>query len=306
MLVVGFKTTSGATEDEQYVAALDLMKKNSLNLVLANDIKTRVNMIVTPEEARYHVTTDRQEALVNLVDMAWHRSHLTFTRSTVVDGELVPWESDEVYPSLRAVVDHCVKKNAYKPFNGATVGHFACKISDTEFLTSIRKTNFNDLKENGLVRIKTDGPDTVIAYGAKPSVGGQSQRIIFSDHNDYDCIVHFHCPIKDGSPVPVVSQREYECGSHQCGKNTSDGLKTFVFGNPLHDLPNQSNSLAAVMLDQHGPNVVFHHSIDPAHVIQFIEDNFDLSEKTGGKAGFESARLSKSTSGFLNFFDEDE
>lgn len=278
MLVVGFKTTSGASEDEQYVAALDLMKRNSLNLVLANDVKTRVNMIVTPEEARYHVTTDREDALRNLVDMAYYRSHLTFTRSTVVDGNPVPWDSPEVYPALREVVEHCIKSNAYKPFNGATVGHFACKLSDTEFLTSIRKSNFNDLHKNGLVRIKTDGPDTVIAYGAKPSVGGQSQRIIFTEHRDYDCIVHFHCPIKPDSQVPVVSQREYECGSHQCGKNTSDGLKRF-------ELPDGS-SISAVMLDQHGPNIVFHHDVDPKLVIDFIKANFDLSEKTGGKAGF--------------------
>ncbi|MFM2394871.1 MAG: hypothetical protein RLZZ546_2854 [Bacteroidota bacterium] len=36
------------------------------------------------------------------------------------------------------------------------------------------------------------------------------------------------------------------------------------------------------MLDNHGPNVVFHHSIDPQEVINFIEVNFDLSDKTGG------------------------
>ena len=36
------------------------------------------------------------------------------------------------------------------------------------------------------------------------------------------------------------------------------------------------------MLDNHGPNIVFHHSIDPAKVIAFIEANFDLSGKTGG------------------------
>ena len=48
---------------------------------------------------------------------------------------------------------------------------------------------------------------------------------IFNEHSDYDCIVHFHCPIKTGSPVPVASQREYECGSHECGKNTSNNLE---------------------------------------------------------------------------------
>lgn len=96
--LVAFKTTSGATEDEMYKAGLALMKEASANLVLANDVKTRLNMIITPEEARYHVTTDRDEALRNLVDMAILRSHLTFTRSTVVQAERVPWESDGVPP----------------------------------------------------------------------------------------------------------------------------------------------------------------------------------------------------------------
>lgn len=269
IFLVAFKATAGATEDQQYAQGLSMLKNGSVNLVLANDIVTRVNMIITPEEARYHVTKHRKAALTQLVDMAWHRSHLTFTRSTVVDGQPVPWDSDAVYPALRAVVDHCISNNAYKPFNGATVGHFACKIAPNEFLTSIRKSDFNKLAEIGLVRVKTDGDDSVIAYGAKPSVGGQSQRIVFSDHPEYDCIVHFHVPKRDGSEVPVVSQREVECGSHACGKNTSGGMQRF-------------GNLSAVMLDQHGPNIVFHHTIDPQEVINFIESNFDLSQKTGG------------------------
>jgi hypothetical protein len=83
------------------------------------------------------------------------------------------------------------------------------------------------------------------------------------------CIVHFHCPIKEGSEVPTASQREYECGSHECGQNTSTHLKQF-------------GNLSAVYLDQHGPNIVFNHNIDPREVIDFINANFDLSQKTGG------------------------
>jgi len=269
IFVVAFKTTCGATEQEQYLAGLNLLKKNSVNLVLANDTKTRLNMIITPEEAKYHVTFDRADALTQLVDMTFYRSQLSFTKSTVVAGDVVKWDDERVYPVLRDVVNYCIDKNAYKPFNGSTVGHFACKIGENEFLTSIRKSNFNDLAKNGLVRVITDGDDSVIAYGAKPSVGGQSQRIVFTEHSDYDCIVHFHCPIKATSQVPVVSQREYECGSHQCGQNTSNGLKKF-------------NNLSAVMLDNHGPNIVFNHNISKEEVIAFIEENFDLSDKTGG------------------------
>lgn len=298
IFLVGFKTTSGATEEQQYLAGLNLLKASSCNLVLANDLKTRKNMIITPEEARYPVRngvpyaiTDRETAMRELVEMTKLRSHLTFTRSTVVAGEPVSWDNSLVPATLRRVVNHCIEKNAYKPFRGATVGHFAVKLSDNQFLTSQRKTNFNDLHKIGLVRIKTDGPDTVLAYGAKPSVGGQSQRIVFSEHPGLDCIVHFHCPLKPcmgchrkdwacacnrtlgRTTIPVVSQREYECGSHQCGQNTSRGLK---------EIKLRSGSIWVVMLDQHGPNIVFSRDIDPQDVCDFIDANFDLDAKTGG------------------------
>ena len=282
IFLVAFRQTCGMTEDEMYLSGLDLCKTASCNLVLVNDKKTRMNMVITPEEARYHVTGDRMEALVGLVEMAKLRSHLMFTRSTVVEGNPIPWDSELVYPSLRAVVNYCIQQGAYKPFNGATAGHFACKLDENTFLTSIRKTDFNDLPKNGLVKVVTDGPDSVMAYGAKPSVGGQSQRIVFNEHSEYDCIVHFHCPIKPGSKVPVASQREFECGSHQCGQNTSNHLKEF-------------GNLSAVYLEQHGPNIVFHHSIKPQEVIDFIEANFDLSAKTGGFVSIRSRLETPST-----------
>jgi hypothetical protein len=269
IFLVTFKTTCGATPEEQYLAALNMLKETSSNLVLANDVGTRVNMIVTPEEAVYHQTTDRDEALKNLVEMAYLRSHLTFTRATVVSGQPVPWSAPEVPANLRKVVDYCIAQGAYKSFRGATVGHFAAKVDEKTFLTSRRRTNFNQLPALGLVKIETDGPDTVLAYGSKPSVGGQSQRIVFSDHPGMDCIVHFHCPIKSDSKVPRVSQREYECGSHECGRNTSNGLQQF-------------GNLLAVFLDNHGPNIVFSKDTDPDEVIRFIEENFDLAGKTGG------------------------
>jgi len=229
-------------------------------------------MIVTPEEARYHedIYNDRTPIIENLVEMAKLRSHLTFTRSTVVDGEPVSWDSELVPESLRKVVNFCIENNAYKPINGVTTGHFACKLDDQTFLTSMRRTNFNNIARNGLVKIKTDGPDTVLAYGAKPSVGGQSQRIIFNDHPEHDCIVHFHCPLKESSNhIPTASQREFECGSHECGTNTSSHLM-------------KVGNLSVVFLDKHGPNIVFNRSIDPQEVINFIAANFDLSKKTDG------------------------
>jgi hypothetical protein len=149
---------------------------------------------------------------------------------------------------------------------GKTVGHFASRAPDGCIVTSIRKTDFNKLEK--MVVIEPKGKDSVIAYGAKPSVGGMSQRIIFNKFPALDCIVHFHCQQKPGSAVPVRSQKEFECGSHECGQNTADGLKEF------------ENGIYAVMLDKHGPNIVFNKKTDPNQVIQFIEKNFDLKRQT--------------------------
>lgn len=271
IFLVGFKTTCNASKQEMYEKGLRLCKEGSCNLVLVNDTKTRLNFIVCPEEAVYSETTDRQQVLKELVDITYYRSQLTFTQSTVVEGKPVSWNDERIPESLRKVVNYCIRGNAYKPFHGKTAGHFAVKLSDTEFLTSIRKTNLNDLNTVGMVYVKTNGPDTVLAYGAKPSVGGQSQRIVFKDHPGYDAIVHFHSPLKKNPRdiIPIRSQREVSCGSHECGKNTSDGLKQF-------------GNLKAVMLDNHGPNIVFNKNINPEEVIDFINANFDLEEKTGG------------------------
>lgn len=270
IFLVAFKTTCNASSEEQYYRGLELLKSASANLVLVNDIGVKNNMIVVPEEAVYHETNDRSDVLRNLVDMVKHRSKLNFTKSTVVDNVVTPWSSELVPTSLRKIIDHCITRGAYKAFDGKTAGHFAVKVGENKFLTSPRKRNFNDLNNIGMVQVEALGDDIVVAHGGKPSVGGQSQRIVFSEHQELDCIIHFHSTRKGGSEVPVVSQREYECGSHECGRNTSQGLREVEPG--IH----------AVYLDNHGPNIVFNRDVQPERVIDFIERNFNLSEKSGG------------------------
>lgn len=272
IFLVGFSTTYNKNQAEMYKKAIKTLKTSSCNLVVANDIGNHHNFIVTPEESIYCVTKDRKELIKELVDICLKRSNLTFTRSTVVDGQPEPWNSPRIPQVLREVVEHCIRQDAYKPILGKTAGHFACKLSDTEFLTSIRKTNFNDLDKIGLVYVKTDGPDTVLAYGAKPSVGGQSQRIIFKDHPEMNCVVHFHCPTRPQSTLSIASQREFECGSHQCGQNTSSNLKAHKIGN---------TDLKCVYLDKHGPNIIFSDKANAQDIIKFIDQEFDLTQKTG-------------------------
>jgi hypothetical protein len=271
LFLVAFKTTTRATPDEQYLAGLSLLKRSSANLVLANDTVTGLNMVIVPEEARYHETLDREEAMNGLVEMALQRATNTFTRSSVVPGNGVTWTDPSIPDNLRAVVNHCIARGAYKPFEGKTVGHFAVRGPEGSIITSRRKSNFNLLPEQGMVLIVPSGPDKVVAHGGKPSVGGMSQKIIFDSYPDAHNIVHFHCPLKAGvAAVPHRDQRPYECGSHQCGQNTADGLSVMEDG------------IRAVMLDNHGPNIVYGKDVPAERVIDFIERHFDLEGKTGG------------------------
>ena len=279
IFAIGFKTTDGQSADVQYLRGLELLKVNSLNLVLANDVVNFRNMIIAPEETRYgeQVGRDRSTVLKHLVEITISRMQNHFTRSTVIEGKALDWNGEQIPESLRTVVNHCIKEGAYKTFLGKTAGHFAAKLSDNEFATSIRKSNFNKLNEIGLVKIESKNNDEVIAHGFKPSVGGQSQRSIFAAHPELDCIVHFHCPVKvdnKGDMVPVAAQWPNECGSHECGKNTSDNLKEIDLGG--------GDSLKVVYLDKHGPNIVFNRKTNANKVINFIDRNFDLSAKTGG------------------------
>lgn len=183
----------------------------------------------------------------------------------------MPWSDPRVPAALRTVVEHCVRRGAYKPFRDITVGHFAVRAGPHTLLSSRRGRNFNRPGDRDLVRVEFDD-DRMIVHGARPSAGTRSQFAVLSAHPEFDCIVHFHCPKRGDSLVPVRSQREVECRSHECGRNTADGMQRL-------------GPLAAVMLDQHGPNVIFHADGDPQAVIAFIERHFDLGGRTDDLVG---------------------
>lgn len=270
IFLIGFKTTAGATEDMQFDAGLKLCKESHCNLVLANDVQTRMNMIITPEQARYSVTTDRDMVLRDLVEMAGKRSNGTFARCKIEDGELYEFNSPEIPDSLRQVVQSCVDKGAYQPFNGKCVGHFAVKKPDGSVLCSIRRSNYNTGIK--MVKMITLNERETIAYGARPSAGSRSQWIMFNRNPNLDCVVHFHCPLKPGKQVSTRPQKFKECGSNECGVNTAEGLV------PV----SEDDSIYAVMLDNHGPNILFNSKVDPSRVIAFIDEHFDLSKTTRG------------------------
>lgn len=280
IFLVNFKTTSDVGFDETYKQGLFSLKKNSSNLVFANDIKQKINMVITPEEFPYYAN-DRKETIDILCKMLKDRLNLTFEDKTFLVDNLRGYPdkliaSNSIPRNWYDVMQYLFKNNAFKPLSttGKTSGHFGCRVygKDYERITSERKINHNESFERGMIRVYSYKDNKLMVGGAKPSVGEKTQEMIYHElGNKIDSIVHFHCPLKEGvSEIPTKSQFSFECGSKECALNTISGMKEMLPG------------IWVVHLENHGPNIAFSKDVKTNDVIDLINKYWDLSKKTGG------------------------
>ena len=279
IFLVSFKTTAGVGRDETYRRGLESLKKNSSNLVFANDIQDKINMVITPEEYPYEEQT-REKAISTLSEMIVSRLQLTFNRTSVVPGDKANLEalfdSGSIPENFLSVMGSLVLNNAFKPFRGKTSGHFGCKVRGKEFdrISSIRKVDHNMVFEEGMAKIFVKEGE-IVAMGGKPSVGEHTQQMIYDELGDkVHSIVHIHSPIRSGIdyiPFKIKGQKPFECGSNECGTNTASGMENVGI-----------DGIFAVHLENHGPNIAFHKDVNPQKVIDFIDLYWDLSDKEGG------------------------
>lgn len=269
IFLVGFKTTTGETSEDQFLIALKMMKKTKCNLVLANDVVTRNNMIITPEETIYSETILRGAVIEELSNMIKMRSNLTYHRGSFTDSENIPF--DEAPNKFKDVIRFLIDNGGYieNNGNGFTPGHFCYRLNEDSFVSSQRGVNHNEVIQNGFTLVKVDENGDLHYYGKrKPSVGARSQNLMLKQNPEYDFIVHTHNPLKEGSKIPVASQKPFQCGSLECGLNTVNNMKDFNEGR-----------LKAVYLDKHGINLLFKKEASSEEVIEFLKENIELGIK---------------------------
>lgn len=269
IFLVGFKTTTNQTSEDQFLIALKMMKQSKCNLVLANDTVTRNNMIITPEETIYGETTVREDVIDELCDIIQLRQNLTYDRGTFNEADNIPF--DNAPDNFKTVLKFLINNGGYleNNGNGFTPGHF-CYRTENGFVSSQRKVNHNDVETNGMTYVNVNEDENVFNYlgTKKASVGARSQHLLLKENPDFNYIIHTHNPQKEGSMVPVTPQKPYQCGSLECGLNTLNNLGTFANGD-----------IKAVYLEKHGINLIFKSTTDPQKVIEFIKDNIRLGIK---------------------------
>jgi hypothetical protein len=268
IFLVAFKTTVGATEDEQFKIGVKMMKENKCNIVLANDTETWNNIIIVPEE-NYYETHDRTHAIEQLANIITLREKLTYKSSKWIGGDNMP--SDHIDDTFKTVLTHCIDNGAY-PLNqnGFTVGHFGYKVGPDPttylILSSQRKGNHNTIFDTGFTCITMKSGELSHSTGEKKaSVGATSQKLLFDSYPEYNCIIHFHGKLKPESHISKREQWAFQCGSEECSQNTLDGIEDY-------------DGIKAVHLVKHGPNIIFKSSDDPYKIIKFINDNWLFGE----------------------------
>ena len=268
IFLVGFKTTTNKTSDEQFSIGLKMMKSVKCNLVLCNDTVTRNNMILTAEETIYGETTNRKDVLKELAEMIQMRQDLTYNKSSFFNE--MSRSILETPKNFREVISFLINNEGFieNNGNGFTPGHFCYKRDKRSFLSSQRKANHNLVFSEGMSLVEVDGDTFVVSGKRKASVGARSQWLILSDNPEYDCIIHTHNPLKAGSKIPVTPQKPFQCGSLECGINTVSHMEFF-----------NDKKIKAVYLDKHGANILFNSNTNPEEIIQFIKDNLELGIK---------------------------
>lgn len=281
VFLVNFKTTSDVGVDETYKQGLLSLKKNSANLVFANDIKQKVNMVITPEEFPYS-GKDRRETIGLLCKILFKRLGGTFDDKTYIVNDQRAWPhkllaDGKIPQNWFDTMEYLMANGAFKPLpvTGKTSGHFGCRVTGEQFerITSERKIDHNTSFERGMITVWSYSDKQLCVGGAKPSVGEKTQELIYHTFGSkIDAIVHFHCPLRNDSD-PAIPRREqlpFECGSRECAVNTATGMVEVEPG------------IYAVHLDNHGPNIAFGKDVDGDKIVEFINKHWDLSQKTGG------------------------
>lgn len=267
IFLVGFKTTTNKSPEDQFLIGLKMMKSTKCNLVLCNDTVTRNNLIITPEESIYGQGTDRQKSLNELAQIIKMRSNLTYHRTDFRFGpsyDITHHTTDSFQKIISFLIDNggFIENNG----NGFTPGHFCFRLDENSFYSSQRKANHNLVFDEGMSFVIISN-DKINTFGRrKASVGAMSQHLMLSKYPEYDCIVHTHNPLKEGSKIPIAEQRPYQCGSMECGTNTVNNLEDF-------------DGIKAVYLNKHGANILFKSSEKPEKIINFIKENIKLGEK---------------------------
>lgn len=212
VFIAGFKLLSGVSEAELVGAAITQLKRNRLNMVVANDLQNLKDgqhplFAVTAEGGVIPFSGERSKVARELASFVLRRVNVQWFRS-VNSQEVIPDMSNAAFGDVLSLVRdmHLLTDDS---------GNISVNVGEGKLLVSPRQVDKSALIEQDAVPVTVDTDNRIVTYlgDRKPSIDTGVSSLLYREHPDIEAIIHFHngwgrMNVKTGFPFPCGVKEE--------------------------------------------------------------------------------------------------
>lgn len=209
--IAGFKLLSGVSEVELVKAAMSQLRRNRLNMVIANDLQnltdgqhpvlavTAEGGVIPFEGERTEVARELAKFILKRVNVEWFKSVHTPEMSSTVPAE----NFGEVLSLVRNM--HLLTDES---------GNVSVNGGNGKLLVSPRQVDKSALTEHDAIPVTVDANTGIVSYSSdrKPSIDTGVSSLLYREYPDLQAIIHFH---KGWGRMSAVTKFPFPCGAKE-------------------------------------------------------------------------------------------
>lgn len=210
--LVGFKLLSGVSADELFRVAFDQVRKNRLNLTVANDLQLLSReyhpvQLVTPEGGRIDIDGCKAEVASTVVDFVIKRQQVGWSRSHCAALAKPTSRHEEAANLLRFA-----QEAALLPTTDGNITH---RAEGHRFWATPRQVPKSEVLPDQLLYVEVEGKQVHYRGEAKASIDSAVHGWIYRRMPNIDGLLHFHDAIVINA---VKTTFPYPCGTIEEGE----------------------------------------------------------------------------------------
>ncbi|MBT3217878.1 MAG: hypothetical protein HN348_02195, partial [Proteobacteria bacterium] len=210
--LVGFKLLSGVSADELFRVAFEQVRKNRLNLTVANDLQLLSReyhpvQLVTPEGGRIEIDGQKPEVAAAMVDFVIKRQQVHWSRSQATN-QAKPESGHQKATNLLRFAQEA----SLLPTTDGNVTH---RAKGNGFWATPRQVPKAEVSPDQLLYVEVEGNRVHFRGQAKPSIDSAVHGWLYQRMPNIAGLLHFHDAIVINA---VETSFPYPCGTIEEGQ----------------------------------------------------------------------------------------
>lgn len=230
--LVGFKLLSRVPHDELIAAAREQVRRNRLNLTVANDLTNlRTSrhpvIMVTPEGGAMPVDGKKDDVATQLVAFILRRRNVRWSRSEPIPETSTIERGEEVRRAIHRRAGALLEFVQTAGLLPGTDGNVSYRAAGLGFWVTPRQVPKATLTASDLIFVEPDLPRRLIRYhgSRKPSIDSIVQAMLYAHLPDIKGLLHFHDGIVIADAETVFP---YPCGTIEEAEEIVQALDTAI------------------------------------------------------------------------------